>query len=139
MTTNLPIAGMLLAIALLGAGTASAQTPAAISAGYEAEARAASPGFAGFSAPRGKQFFQAAHGGEWSCSSCHTANPLDPGRHARTGKPIAPLAPAANAERFTSVATADKWFKRNCNDVVGRVCTAQEKGDVLAYLMQVKG
>ena len=55
-----------------------------------------------------------------------------------TGKPIAPLAPLANGERFTDLAFADKWFRRNCNDVLGRACTAQEKGDVLAYLMQVK-
>ncbi|MEP7329918.1 MAG: DUF1924 domain-containing protein, partial [Betaproteobacteria bacterium] len=82
--------------------------------------------------------FQTAHGGEWSCASCHTANPLAPGKHAKTGKAIAALAPAANPERFTSLATAEKWFKRNCNDVIGRECTAQEKGDVLAYLTQLK-
>ena len=138
MTKRLPAAGFILAIVLAGAGRAGAQTPAAISAGYEVEARAAAPGFAGFSAPRGEQFFRATHGGEWSCASCHTANPLDPGRHAKTGKTIAALAPAANAERFTSLATSEKWFKRNCNDVVGRLCTASEKGDVLAYLMQQK-
>jgi hypothetical protein len=55
-----------------------------------------------------------------------------------TKKPIRPLAPAANAERFTNQDKIDKWFKRNCNDVVKRACTAQEKGDVLAYLMTVK-
>jgi hypothetical protein len=32
----------------------------------------------------------------------------------------------------------EKWFKRNCNDVVGRACTAQEKGDVLAYVMTAR-
>ena len=31
-----------------------------------------------------------------------------------------------------------KWFKRNCNDVLDRECTAQEKGDVLSYLLTVK-
>jgi mono/diheme cytochrome c family protein len=132
----LPIAGVLLAVIVVGAGRANAQTPAAIAGVYEAAARAAAPGFAGFSAQRGEQLFQSTHGGEWSCASCHTVNPLAAGKHARTGKPIAPLAPAANAERFTSLATAEKWFKRNCNDVIGRLCTAQEKGDVLAYLMQ---
>jgi hypothetical protein len=59
------------------------------------------------------------------------------GRHAKTGKTIAPLAPAANPERFTSLSQSEKWFKRNCNDVLARECTAQEKGDVLAYLMQL--
>jgi hypothetical protein len=63
---------------------------------------------------------------------------LGAGRHAKTGKPIAPLAPAANTERFTDAAKSEKWFRRNCNDVVGRPCTTQEKGDVLAYLMSLK-
>ena len=120
-----------------GVGLAGAQTPDAIAAGYADAARAAAPGFTGFSAQRGQRFFQAVHSGEWSCASCHSANPLAQGRHAKTGKIIAPLAPAANPERFTNLATTEKWFKRNCNDVVGRECTAQEKGDVLAYLTQL--
>ena len=119
-------------------GLVGAQTPAAVSSSYETAARRESPGFAGFLAQRGEQLFQTVHGGEWSCASCHTANPLAAGKHAKTGKTIAPLAPAANPERFTSLATAEKWFKRNCNDVIGRECTAQEKGDVLAYLTQLR-
>jgi hypothetical protein len=105
---------------------------------FEMQARAAGSGFSGFSARRGEAFFKATHGAEWSCASCHTGNPLAPGKHAKTGKPIAPLAPAANAERFTDTATVEKWFRRNCNDVLGRACTAQEKGDVLQYLMSLK-
>jgi len=88
----------------------------------------------GFSAQRGEAFFKATHGNDWSCASCHTANPLGPGKHAKTGKPIEPLAPAANPKRFTDAAAVEKWFRRNCNDVLGRACTAQEKGDVTAYL-----
>jgi hypothetical protein len=127
------------ALALFGAmnALAGAQTPATIAAGYEAEARRASPGFAGLSAARGGELFHAVHG-DWSCASCHTANPRNPGRHARTGKTIAPLAPTVNAERFSSLATVEKWFRRNCNDVLGRECTAQEKGDVLTYLLQLQ-
>ena len=126
------------AAAGLLAGTANAATPASEQRRFEAEARASATGFGGFSAQRGEVLFKATHGGEWSCSSCHTANPLAQGRHARTGKPIAPLAPAANPERFTDPATIDKWFRRNCNDVLGRACTTQEKGDVLQYLMSLK-
>ena len=51
---------------------------------------------------------------------------------------IRALAPAANAQRFTDAAKVEKWFKRNCNEVLERACTAQEKGDVLAYLMSLK-
>jgi len=104
----------------------------------EAEARAGSAVFSGFSAQRGERFFKATHGGDWSCASCHTENPVVPGKHAKTGKTIAPLAPGANPQRFTDAATVDKWFRRNCNDVLGRACTAQEKGDVLLYLTSLK-
>ena len=117
---------------------ALAATPAEQQKRFEAEARPAAPNFRGFSAQRGEAFFKVTHGAEWSCASCHSGNPLAPGKHAKTGKPIAPLAPAANAERFTDAATIDKWFRRNCNDVLGRACTAQEKGDVLQYLMSLK-
>ena len=127
------------AATLVLAAPAGALTPPDILRGYEASARQASPAFAGFSAARGRALFEATHGGEWSCASCHTQNPAQPGRHAKPGKTIAPLAPAANAERFTSTAQAEKWFKRNCNDVLGRECTVQEKGDVLSYLIAVSG
>jgi hypothetical protein len=87
---------------------------------------------------RGEQLFRATHGGDWSCASCHSDNPGRPGQHARTGKVIRPLAPVANPERFTDPAKVEKWFKRNCNDVLDRPCTVQEKGDVLSWLMQIK-
>lgn len=124
--------------AILLPGSPMAGTPADQQARFEAEIRASGAPFAGFSGQRGEMFFRETHGSEWSCSSCHTSNPLAPGRHARTGKPIASLAPAANPERFADSGTVDKWFRRNCNDVLGRLCTAQEKGDVLQYLMSLK-
>ena len=48
------------------------------------------------------------------------------------------MAPAVNAERFTDLAKTEKWFRRNCKDVVGRECQANEKADVLAWLMTLK-
>lgn len=87
---------------------------------------------------RGQQFFNATHGREWSCSSCHTATPTVTGKHANTGKPIEPLAPAANPKRFADAAKTEKWFRRNCNDVLGRECTADEKADVRAWLAGLK-
>ena len=116
---------------------ARAEAPADFLADFERQARQADPGFQGFSAERGRQFFTRTHGGDWSCASCHTDAPTASGRHARTGKSIKPLAPAANPERFSSGAKVEKWFKRNCNDVLGRACSAQEKGDVLAWLVRV--
>jgi hypothetical protein len=93
--------------------------------------------FSGFSADRGEAFFKSTHGNDWSCASCHTTHPVELGRHAVTGKVIAPLAPATNADRFTDPAKAEKWFGRNCKDVLGRPCTVSEKGDVLAYLLSL--
>jgi mono/diheme cytochrome c family protein len=119
----------------LGVAPARAETPADFEAAFAAEARRADPAFAGFSATRGEQFYGATHRGDWSCSSCHTSDPSAAGEHVVTGKRIEPLAPAANPERFSRPASVEKWFKRNCNDVLKRPCTAQQKGDVLAWLM----
>ena len=128
----------LLALGVTLGGAAHAETPADFLRGFEAAARQQQAGFAGFSAARGAAFFTSTHGREWSCSACHTRNPAVEGRHAKTDKPIAPLAPAANAERFTRADKVEKWFRRNCNDVLGRACTPAEKGDVLTYLMSVR-
>jgi hypothetical protein len=103
------------------------------------QAKSENPDFSGFSANRGEQFFKSTHSADWSCSSCHTENPVHTGKHIVTQKPIEPLAPSANAERFTNPAKVEKWFKRNCKDVVGRECTTQEKGDVLSFLQTVGG
>jgi len=127
------------AAALLLATFASpASTPAELQRAYAAEAASASPGFRGFSAERGRRFFTTAHGNDWRCASCHTDTPTTEGRHAVTGRALRPLAPAANPARFTDAAKVEKWFRRNCRDVVGRECTAVEKGDVLAWLTSMR-
>ena len=87
---------------------------------------------------RGQQLFTSRHGREWSCSSCHGAVPTQAGKHASTGKPIAALAPAFNPERFVDAAKTEKWFRRNCNDVLGRECSAAEKADVISWLRTLK-
>jgi len=88
------------------------------------------------SAERGRAFFTSRHGGEWSCASCHGNPPTTAMRHASTGKTITPFAPMFNPERFTDTAKVDKWFRRNCKDVASRECTAAEKADMLAWLLQ---
>ena len=130
--------GAALCTALLSASAgAQAETARDFLGRFEAEARAQATGFAA-SPTRGAGFFKATHGNDWSCASCHTDNPTAPGKHARTGKPIEPLAPAANAQRFASAEKVEKWFKRNCGDVLGRTCTPAEKADVVAWLITVK-
>ncbi len=122
----------LLGVALLAAAAAApAATPAALAGGYAGQAGAAP------TAARGQQFFTVRHGRDWSGSACHGSPPTQPGRHAATGKTIGALAPAFTAERFTDPAKVEKWFRRNCNDVVGRECTAGEKADVLAWLLSL--
>ncbi len=109
-----------------------AATPTDTLTTYSAQAGAAAQ------PARGQQLFATKHGKEWSCATCHSSAPTVEGKHATTGKLISPLAPAFNPERFTDIAKSDKWFRRNCNDVIGRECTAVEKADVLAWLMTFK-
>ena len=118
--------------------TATPQSAQDIQSTFETEARRQSAAFTAFSAQAGEHFFKSIHGNDWSCATCHTQDPRDAGRHAKTAKEIAPLAPSANPERFTSIDKVEKWFKRNCGDVLGRACTLKEKGDVLAYLLSLK-
>ena len=111
---------------------AHAASPADLQAAYGAlSGTAANP-------DRGQQLFTTRHGREWSCSSCHGEVPTQAGKHASTGKPIAPLAPAFNPQRFVDDAKTEKWFRRNCNDVIGRECSAAEKADVIAWLRTLK-
>ena len=125
---------------LLSAGMlpAHAETPQNFLDTFAQESKAQNPSFKGFSAKAGESFYKNKHGGDWSCSSCHTDNPSAEGKHAVTGKVIQPLSPNANPSRFTDAAKVNKWFKRNCNDVLKRECTPEEKGNLLTYLLSVK-
>jgi hypothetical protein len=125
--------GLVLAAALVGVASAGGDTtPAQTLERFVAQA-------AGPSQPdRGRRFFAERHGGEWSCASCHGADPTAAGRHAVTAKAIDPLAPAANPAAFTDAARIDKWFRRNCRDVLRRECTPSEKADVVAWLLTLR-
>ena len=127
--------GMALVLCL-SAGLASADSAANLFDKYKAEARAA--GVAAGDAARGQSFFNSTHGNEWKCASCHGALPMGKGEHAITHKVIEPLAPAFNAQRFSDVSKVEKWFRRNCKDVLARECSAAEKADVLAWLITLK-
>jgi mono/diheme cytochrome c family protein len=130
------------AAAALSIATAAlaAMTPAqqALHAQFVTEAKAADPAFAGFSADRGKVFFRDRHTGgkpdTQVCTECHTTDLTKQGK-TRAGKDIEPMAASVNPKRYTDKAEVEKWFKRNCNDVLGRECTLAEKGDVLTYLL----
>jgi cytochrome b len=135
------LAGLCVAIVLwlvMPIGKAAAAAPVVpLLSVYEAAARVEDKAFTGFDAARGRAFFVAEHpstAGTPSCATCHTTDPTKMGR-SHVGKVIEPLAPSANAERFKDAAKANKWFDRNCKQVLGRVCTSRERGDVLTWLV----
>jgi len=123
--------------ALFSAAQSQAATPDEILKQYEDQAKKSNKAFTGFSAAKGKAFFAAENtnkkGEKVSCTTCHTQDPKATGK-TRAGKPIEPMAPSVNKERFTDMAKVEKWFKRNCKDVYDRECTVQEKGDFVAYM-----
>lgn len=132
--------GAALILLALAAPLAQAATPTELLTAYRAEAVRSSPGYQP-SAARGEQLYRQRFGVSEkmpACASCHTVSPAAAGRHVVTDKAIKPLAPAANAERFTDAGKVEKWFRRNCTEVVGRECSAAEKADFIAFLMEVR-
>ena len=121
---------------LASANSVFADTPGNLMAGYVAEAAKTTPGFTP-SAKRGQEFFTK----EWGvskkmpdCTACHGKKLNAEGKHVITEKRIAPFSPAANPERFTSLKKVEKWFRRNCTEVIGRECTAAEKADFIQFV-----
>lgn len=132
-TTHTALLAASVCLALLhGAAQAADTSPAQQLERFNAQA--GMPG----QAERGRVFFTSRQGGEWSCASCHGNQPTKPGKHASTGKSIDPMAPSANPNAFTDTAKVDKWFRRNCKDVLQRECSAAEKADVLTYLIALQ-
>ena len=135
------VCGLLMAASSIVASAALALTPDDLLKEYAAEAKKSDPTFKSFDATAGDKFFHAerknAKGEEVSCASCHTKDPTKTGK-TRAGKAIEPMAVSANKERFTDKAKVEKWFKRNCQDVYERACTAREKGDFISYMKSAK-
>ncbi|BCO29080.1 cytochrome c'' [Rhodoferax lithotrophicus] len=120
----------LLACLALALPLAAAANP--ILDGYKAETKGT------FSAAAGEKLYKTVGPNQLACASCHTDSPKNVGKHAKTNKAIDPMAPSVNPKRFTDLAQVEKWFKRNCNDALGRACTTQEKGDFMTYVLSVK-
>jgi cytochrome c peroxidase len=135
MRNGLVILGMLFSVNVLAA------MPQELLKQYEVQAKQESPTFTGFSAEKGANFFHAermhSDGKKVSCSTCHTNDPRSQGK-TRANKVIEAMAPSVNPQRFTDAAKVEKWFGRNCKDVLERSCTAQEKGDYIQYLLSIK-
>jgi hypothetical protein len=105
---------------------------------YANEAKASDPGFSRFSAERGEHLFKTNFStgkpDTPSCTTCHTTDPRKTGQ-TRAGKDIEPMAASANSKRYSEQAKTEKWFGRNCNNVLGRECTATEKGDFITFML----
>ena len=152
---------MVFALALC-AMPARAASPQELLAAYAEQARQTNPEFSGFSAERGKAFYFAEHpvdtGPPLSCASCHHDDPRKetfahqdkipcrachvvfdrwPNGVPRMHRQILAFAPSENPERFTAEWKVEKWFEFNCNFLLGRDCTAQEKGDLITWLLTV--
>jgi len=128
------LAAVLFLWKLMPIGTAEAASP--LLSRYEVGARTEDPTFKAFDTARGRALYFEEHdtrSGKTSCATCHTPDATKVGR-SPVGKVIEPLAPSANPQRFTDAATADKWFDRNCKQVLGRTCTQRERGDFLTYV-----
>ncbi|HEY5580494.1 MAG TPA: DUF1924 domain-containing protein [Rhodoferax sp.] len=125
----------LLACLALALPLAAAANP--ILDAYRAQAKQENAAFKDFTAAAGQKLY-STKGAELSCSSCHTDSPKAEGKHVKTNKVIAPMAPSVNPKRFSDAANVEKWFKRNCNDVLKRACSTQEKGDFITYMLSVK-
>ena len=120
------------------ARAASAESPKTLLDFYAAQVKAADPAFSAFSAERGKSLFStkftSGKPDTPSCTTCHTTDPKNVGQ-TRAGKAIEPMAASANPKRYADQAKAEKWFGRNCNNVLGRECTAREKGDFITFML----
>jgi len=107
----------------------SADTVERLLAGYQ------STGAGPFSAVRGAELWQRdGVDGKRRCSACHGSDLRRAGHHQRTGKLIAAMSPAIEAQRLSDAKKVEKWLRRNCKWTWGRTCTTQEKGDLLSFI-----
>lgn len=105
----------------------------------KSEARAENPNFIDFDAKNGERIFATQNKGKndtiLSCQSCHNQDLKTQATNLFTNKTLEPLAPSVNPMRLSDVKEVKKWLKRNFKDVFLREGSAQEKGDVLYYLI----
>jgi hypothetical protein len=120
------------------APAAAGESPKPVLDFYASEAKTSDPGFSGFSAERGEHLFRTKFStgkpDTPSCTTCHTTDPRKTGQ-TRAGKDIEPMAASVSPKRYTDQEKTEKWFGRNCNNVLGRDCTPAEKGDFITFML----
>lgn len=129
----------ILAIALAATAARAAPSPdqQALLGALERQARQENPAFAGFSPTRGQAFYLSQHTADPATPSCATCHGSQPTRAGRTpaGRSIEPMAASAAPDRYSRPSRVERWFRRECDQVLGRACTALEKGDFLSYML----
>ncbi len=129
---------LIIVLACALATAAAGESPKPVLDFYAGEAKASDPGFSRFSAERGEHLFRTKFStgkpDTPSCTTCHTTDPRKTGQ-TRAGKDIEPMAASASPKRYTDQAKTEKWFGRNCHNVLGRDCTATEKGDFITFML----
>ena len=123
-----------LGVVMMLSGSATAQAGSAVD---QLLGQYAELGAGPFDARAGERIWRSTYGEEnppRQCASCHTPDPRQVGKHARTAKAIEPLAPSVAPQRMSDARKVSKWLLRNCKWTLGRECTPQERGDLLAYL-----
>jgi len=104
---------------------------------YRLQAKQENPDFTVFSVERGKTLFVTRYASGKpetpACTSCHTQDPTQSGQ-TRAGKQIDPLAISRTPDRYSNKRKVEKWFRRNCNSVLGRACSPVEKGDFITFM-----
>ncbi len=137
MLRNLTNTVFIATLAFTFSGTSIAGPREDLLGSYASAAKAGKSTFSGFSAERGKtlhmQNFAAGKADTPACTSCHGKDTRAAGR-TLVGKQINPMALSAAPSRYTDPVKVEKWFKRNCTEVLGRECSAQEKGDWLSFM-----
>jgi len=127
------ILALLLTLAFAQPALSSQQVVHTLQAQYQTQ------GAKAFSAEHGKSLWmqevKAKDGKMRSCTACHGKDLTQPGQHIKTKKVIKPMAPSVNPKRLSDEKKVHKWLTRNCRWTWGRLCTPQEKGDILEYLM----
>jgi hypothetical protein len=124
MKTDRHLISIIVLACTLAPATAG-ESPQSLLDFYANEAKASDPGFSRFSAERGEHLFR---------TNFHTTDPRKTGQ-TRAGKDIEPMAASANPKRYSDQAKTEKWFGRNCNNVLGRECMATEKGDFITFML----
>ena len=112
------------------ASVAAGESPNSLLDFYASQAKTSDPGFTGFSAERGEHLFRTKFStgkpNTPSCTTCHTPDPRKTGQ-TRAGKDIEPMAGSVNPKRYSNQEKTEKWFGRNCNNVLSRGCTATKR------------